>query len=144
MSPLPTLKTLMTPFPYAVDIEASLAQAQDMMTEHGIRHLPVTGEGQLVGVLTDRDLHRSRHGLQNRRTQADIRVRDVYVSEAYVVELTERLDVVLLQMATQHIGSALIVRRGKLVGILTTVDVCQGFGEYLRDRLPSRPDDEVA
>jgi len=41
MPHLPTLKTLMTPFPYAIDVEASLAQAQEMMTEHAIRHLPV-------------------------------------------------------------------------------------------------------
>ena len=85
----------MTPFPYAVDIEASLTHAQGMMTEYAIRLLPVTEGGQLVGVLTDRELNRSRHGLGNDSAQTVSRVRDVYVSEAYVVELTEHLDTVL-------------------------------------------------
>ena len=83
MPHLPTLKTLMTPFPYAVDVEASLAQAQDMMTEHAIRHLPVTEDGQLVGVLTARDLQCSDDWLESDRTQADIPVRpvrNVYIS----------------------------------------------------------------
>ena len=144
MPHLPTLKTLMTPFPYAVDIEASIAQAQDMMNEHAIRHLPVTDGGQLVGVLTDRDLHRYDPGLGTHRSQANIRVRDIYVSDVYVVELTERLDVVLLQMATRHIGSALVVRRDKLVGIFTAMDACQGFGDYLRTQLTSVPDPDAA
>jgi acetoin utilization protein AcuB len=142
----PTLKTLMPPFPYVVDVEASLAQAQDMMSKHVIRHLPVTEGGTIgwVGVLTDRDLHRSHHGLRSNRAQADSRVRDVYVSEAYVVEFTERLDVVLLQMAMRHIGSALVVRQGKLVGIFTAMDACQDFGDYLRAQLPPDPDNESA
>jgi len=144
MPHLPTLKTLMTPFPYAVDVEASLAQAQDIMTEHAIRHLPVTEDGQLVGVLTDRDLHRSSNPLGTNRTQSDIPVREVVVSEPYVVELTERLDVVLLQMATRQIGSALVVRRGKLVGIFTAIDACQGFGDYLRTQFTTNSDPEAA
>jgi acetoin utilization protein AcuB len=144
MSHLPTLKTLMTPFPYAIDIDASLAQAQELMIEHAIRHLPVTQNGQLVGVVTDRDIHRSCHKRAGERSQEALRVRDVYVDEAYVVDLNERLDTVLLQMATQHIGSALVVRHGKLAGIFTAIDACQGFGDYLRIHLPPTPDDEAA
>ncbi len=145
MPHLPTLKTLMTPFPYAIDVEAPLAQAQDIMAKHAIRHLPVTESGQLVGVLADRDIHRSRYRLgSDDPAQEDIRVRDVYVNEAYVVDFGERPDIVLLQMAARHIGSALVVRHGKLAGIFTAMDACQGFGEYLRIHLPPGPGDEVA
>jgi CBS domain-containing protein len=35
----------MTPFPYAIDIDAALTAAQALMAEHGIRHLPVTEDG---------------------------------------------------------------------------------------------------
>ena len=144
MPHLPTLISLMTPFPYAIDVDASLAQAQDMMTEHAIRHLPVTQSGQLVGVVTDRDIYHSNHDRTSGQVQAALRVRDVYVSEAYVVDLNERLDTVLLQMATRHIGSALVVRHGKLAGIFTAIDACRGFGEYLHIHLPPCPDDDAA
>ena len=37
----------MPPFPYAIDIDAPLTEAQALMTEHAIRHLPVTQNGEL-------------------------------------------------------------------------------------------------
>ena len=144
MPHLPTLKSLMTPFPYAIDVDASLAQAQEMMTEHAIRHLPVTQEEQLAGVVTDRDiLPHLRPELIGKRAPDDLRVRDVYVSAPYVVDLNERLDTVLLQMAERHIGSALVVRRGKLAGIFTAIDACRGFGVYLCAHLPPKPANEA-
>lgn len=139
-----TLKTLMTPFPYAIDIDADLPQAQTLMAEHDIRHLPVTEDGQLVGVITERDVHRSLAEAQVACRTAALQVRQVYEREAYVVDLSERLDTVLLEMAARHIGSTLVVRRGKLVGILTAMDVCRCFGEYLRAQLPSGPGGEAA
>lgn len=140
----PTLKTLMTPFPYAIDIDAALTEAQALMAEHAIRHLPVTEDGQLVGVITERDMHRSlAEALAACRTEA-LQVREVYMREAYIVDLSERLDTVLLEMAARHIGSALVVRRGKLAGILTAIDICRSFGEYLRELFPSGSGGRVA
>jgi acetoin utilization protein AcuB len=63
----------------------------------------------------------------------------VYLDHPYIVDLNERLDVVLQNMADRHIGSALVTRQGKLAGVFTTTDVCRAFVEYLRD--PFRPVD---
>jgi len=41
----------MTPFPYSVGINAPIAEAQEFMREHKIRHLPVTEDGTLIGVV---------------------------------------------------------------------------------------------
>jgi acetoin utilization protein AcuB len=144
MPHLPTLKTLMTPFPYAIDIDAGLSEAQRMMAAHTMHHLPVTEHSALVGVLTAHDIQRYLNKLHGIKAPEALRVRDVYVHEAYVVDLEERLDTVLLHMAAQHIGSTLVVRYGKLVGIFTTTDACQGFGEYVRDQLAPDPGDEAA
>ena len=144
MQPMPTLKTLMTPFPHAIEIDAPLSQAQETTSTHDIRHLPVIDGHQLVGVISERDVHRS---LQERAIddpQRTFRVGDVYISQAYVVELSERLDTVLLEMANQHIGSVLVVRRGKLAGIFTTTDACRSFGDYLRTQFPPTDKDGVA
>jgi hypothetical protein len=64
--------------------------------------------------------------------------------DAYAVDCAERLDNVLLDMAERQIGSALIEKNGKLVGIFTMTDACRCFGELLRARLPSEADDDVA
>jgi acetoin utilization protein AcuB len=141
MQRMPTLTALMTPFPYSIDLHASVAQAKDMMEAHDIRHLPVTDAGRPVGVLSERDIL-----LASKRMscQDNPLVRDICVLEAYVVELSERLDTVLLHMAEQHIGSALVVRHGKLVGIVTATDACRAFGEFLRTQFPPERDDTVA
>lgn len=39
-----------------IDSEASILEANDMMDEHHVRHLVVTEEGSLVGILSVRDL----------------------------------------------------------------------------------------
>ena len=143
MRHMPTLATVMTPFPYAIDIDAPLEKAREMMEAHAIRHLPVTEGGALVGVLTERDMLRSLDTHRPSPTPPAGRVRDACVLDAYVVELSERLDTVLLHMADQHIGSAIVVRHKKLVGIFTVTDACQAFGTYLRAQFPLDPDDDV-
>ncbi|MDH3603901.1 MAG: CBS domain-containing protein [Candidatus Tectomicrobia bacterium] len=144
MQQTPTLKTLMTPFPHAIEINTPLSQAQEMMATHDIRHLPVIDGHQLVGVISERDLHRSLHERSIDSPQRTFSVGDVSISKAYVVELSERLDTVLLEMAKQHIGSALVVRRGKLAVIFTATDACRSFGDYLRTQFPPSDEDGVA
>ena len=53
---IPPVKWAMTPFPWFIHIEDRLTRAKEVMEEQGIRHLPVTEGGELVGVLTSRDI----------------------------------------------------------------------------------------
>ena len=50
-------------------------------------------------------------------------MRDVYQPESYVVDAGERLEDVARTMAERHVGSALVTRGGKLVGMLTDRDL---------------------
>ena len=128
---IPSVKAVMTPFPWYVDAGESLARASEVMAEHEIRHLPVTEDGTLVGVLSERDVGAAESHRPGEL--GEVTGRDVCAMDAYVVELTAPLDVVLLGMAERRIGSALVAKRGKLVGILTATDACRCFGETLRD-----------
>jgi hypothetical protein len=47
-------------------------------------------------------------------------------------------------MAERHIGSAIVTKAGKLVGMFTSMDACRSFGGYLRDHFPHPTDDEAA
>ena len=134
MDRIPPIKAVMTPFPHAVGIDDSIETARAAMRAHAIRHLAVTEGGQLVGVISAREIELA----------AGARVvRDLQLALANVVELNERLDRVLLGMARSHLGSALVVKRGKLVGIFTSSDACRIFGECLRNLFPN-DDDEAA
>ncbi len=137
----PLLKAEMTPFPYSVDLQASLGEARELMDAHGIHHLPVTSQRAVVGVITDRDLRRA---VGDSAAQSPLTVADVYISEVYVVDLNAPLAEVLLTMARRHIGSAIVTRDGKLAGVFTSVDACRCFGEFLRERFPGDSGPEAA
>ena len=132
MKRIPLIKSVMTTFPYYIDIGASIRVAITMMADHDIRHLPVKSGDKLVGVVTDREIKQASDPVLGLPSKAKLRVKDVSVRETYVVNLEERLDNVLLKMAEKHIGCAIVVRENRLVGIFTTVDACRVFGEHLR------------
>lgn len=138
MHHMPTVKVAMTPFPHSIDIEATVEQARAMMRQHEIRHLAVTEEGALVGVVGERDLDLIESSGATRGTA----VRSACVRDVYVVGLDQPLDRVVAALADRHVGSALVVKRGKLVGILTTTDACRLLAGFLRARFPGQRDDD--
>ena len=144
MDRIPSVGSVMTPFPHCVHVDDSLLVARTMMVEHDVRHLPVKDGHQLVGILTDRDLKRALDPDLGLPPKDQLFVRDVFVSDAFVVESTEPLDNVLEQLAARHIGSALVTKTGRLVGIFTLMDGCRIFCEHLRATFPNQQGDEVA
>ena len=46
----------MSPFPYSDAIDAPILEARKLMLEHHVRHLPVTRDHELKGIITDRDI----------------------------------------------------------------------------------------
>jgi acetoin utilization protein AcuB len=127
-----------------VQIDDPLLVARTLMVEHSIRHLPVKDGNTLVGVLTDRDLKRALDPNLGLPPEEELFVRDVFVPGAYVVDVTEPLDGVLDQLSTRHIGSALVTKNGRLVGIFTLVDTARLYCQHLRALFRSTPGAEVA
>ena len=136
------VRSVMTPFPYSIDADEMVPEARAQMADHGIRHLPVTRGGALVGIVSERDLRLLIAAGSGLSSEFTMRVGDVCGDDVYVVDLHEPLERVLFHMADQHLGSALVERKGKLVGIFTSTDACRCFAEHLSDREP--PDDDVA
>lgn len=141
---MPTVKVAMTPFPWSIDIDAPLSTARAMMAEHDIHHLPVTERGALVGVISGREVALGAAIAEARDAGNEPLVREVCVLHSYAIEDTEPLDGVLATMAREHIGSALVTRRGKLVGVFTITDACQLMADWLRACFPESGGDEVA
>ncbi|MDH3743603.1 MAG: CBS domain-containing protein [Acidobacteriota bacterium] len=142
MKRIPGVKSVMTPFPYSIGIDEPLDRAIEMMHQHDFRHLPVMKKGELVGVLSEpllRQVTDRAEGSDPAATVSDIRV-----NEAFIVELDERLDRVVLAMAERHLDSALVVKDGRLAGIFTTTDACRYLGEILRAEFPGYNGNEVA
>ena len=63
--------------------------------------------------------------------------------DVYVVDVDTPLDEVLSHIAETHVGSALVVKNGKLAGILTNGDVCRVLADLLRQRFPA-PEEDIS
>jgi acetoin utilization protein AcuB len=136
MKHMPQVIAMMTPFPYSIDVEATVAEARLMMDARRIRHLPVTEGGRLSGVISDRDLRVAAGPGPERAASSPLRVRDVYSEDTYAVEADTPLDEVAATMAQRHIGSAVVTKAGKLVGVFTVTDACLALARVLRERFP--------
>jgi acetoin utilization protein AcuB len=139
MSGSPTIERFMTPAPHTIGFRQTLAAAHRLMSEHGIRHLPVLDSGKLVGILSQRDLHLI-------ETLRDVNPEQVEVSEAmtpapYTVTSRASLRRVAAEMATHKYGSAVVLEKARVVGVFTTVDALRALSNVLgesRRRSPRR------
>lgn len=131
--PIPTVQKYMTTSPHTIGAEQTLARAHALLREHKIRHLPVLRGGRLVGMITQRDLALA--GALISLDTSLVLVEDAMSPEAYSVSPDAPLDEVASELAEHKYGSAVVVQNGKVVGILTLVDVCVALAELLRGRL---------
>jgi len=127
----PQVVAFMTPFPYSIDVDAPLAEAHALMREHHFRHLPVTSDQAIVGILTDRDIKLVLGPDFGNPDERELRVRDAYVERPCVVAASTPVAIVARTMAENHIGSAIVTKNGKLVGIFTVTDACRALAEVL-------------
>jgi len=144
MKKIPPIKSVMTAFPYWIEIDDSVQNAEKMMTEHEISHLPVKQSGELVGVIAHYDIEQARASYEDANKVDDLTVADICVLNAYMVGMEEPLDNVVLHMANYHIGSALIMRNDRLAGVFTMNDACRCFADFLRYQFRPKDGDDVA
>ena len=127
----PQVVAFMTPFPYSIDVDAPLTEAHALMREHRFRHLPVTSGQAIVGILTDRDIKLVLGPDFASPDERELRVRDAYVERACMVPASTPVAIVARTMADNHIGSAIVTKNDKLVGIFTVTDACRALAEVL-------------
>src|SRR6185369_11297019 len=129
------VRDLMTPGVVSVRPDDSVAAAYELMLDHRFRHLAVIdGEGDLVGLLTHRDLLRHSLieraelplGLQ-RAVMRRIRVEEVMTSEVETVEPDLPLEDAALNMFENKYGCLPVVESSRVVGILTEADFVRFF-----------------
>jgi acetoin utilization protein AcuB len=124
-----SIRKFMTTNPHTIGREQSLAVAHQMMREHRVRHLPVLEGGKLVGIVSQRDLHlieTLRDVDPDKTTVEEAMTMDVYVT-APNTPLEEAARV----MAEHKYGSSVVVDRGKIVGVFTTVDALAALAQLL-------------
>lgn len=128
----PPVGAAMTPFPYFVEADDPIERVEQLMKSHRIRHVPVKQDGGVIGVVSERDLHARERG---------VFAKDVLAADPYIVEITTSLHRVVSTMAERRLGCAVIVKHGKLAGILSVTDVCRVLASILAARFSSGGDE---
>lgn len=136
-----TIRSFMTLDPVVISSDRSLAEAHRLMRERGIRHLPVVDRGALVGVVSQRDLYLL-ETLRGVDPAADL-VGEAMTPQPYAVAPDAPLEEVARVMAERKYGSAVVVERGSVVGLFTTVDALRALASVISRRRPARAEDGV-
>ncbi|NLG75348.1 MAG: CBS domain-containing protein [Xanthomonadaceae bacterium] len=126
-----TVDEFTTPEPVTATEDMSIEDLQLLMQEHGIRHLPVVRDENVVGVISDRDV-RLVAGLSYAEKH-QVRAGDIMTPDPLIVSATARLDDVALAMSERKVGSAIVTEAdGKLLGIFTATDALNALIEIVR------------
>ena len=111
----------MTKDPVTATPEDLLIQAQLKMQKGNFRRILVVREGQLVGIITDRDMRKHAGYLDRTTVAAAMSKKPTTVTPATTVEVAAQL------LLKQKIGGLPVVENGRVVGVITTSDVLQAF-----------------
>ncbi|MGZ3687830.1 MAG: CBS domain-containing protein [Bdellovibrionota bacterium] len=119
------------------------------MRDQRIRHLPVTREnGEIVGILSDRDVQRAMISRANEDSAAAIlsesfefdpaaRVRDYMSWPAISIEQDADIRFVADRMIAEKVSSVLVRRGSAAVGIVTSEDLLKLLVQILGDPVKS-------
>jgi acetoin utilization protein AcuB len=129
---MPPVSRYMTTHPHAVGPRDKLSSARKLMATRGVRHLPVVEGGDLVGIVSDRDLFPV-HPLH------DVMVADTMTEEVVTVTSETPIDAVIELMERRHCGSVVVLGAGKVEGIFTVSDALRALGDVLRRNVEDQP-----
>jgi len=116
------VRQYMTASPETIAADLTLAQARDRMFQLQARHLPVVENGELVGILSDRDLRLAE------ALEGDLEgkhVRHAMTQMTFTCGPDAHLHAVAAEMAEHRYGSAVVVdpeHPGHVLGLFTTTD----------------------
>jgi len=132
----------------AISADTTLQDAYRLMQEKGIRHLPVVEGEKLVGVITDRDLRLATSALAPIPFPTGSRVAAVMSRSPLTTDASDPLEEAARTMRERKIGCLPVLDDGRLIGIITGLDLLDALismtgadkpSGRLEVRLPDHP-----
>ncbi len=131
-----TIEEFMTPLVFTIARERTLEEAHQLMRAHQLRHLPVLHGGELVGMVTERDLTFI-ETLKSTDPKL-VRVDDAMSEDVFSVSRDAPLVEVARRMASDKLGSAVVLEGRKIVGIFTAIDALRALETILTVSSPQK------
>lgn len=119
--------------PVTLELDDTLDVAEDVMALGHLRHIPVTVDGKLCGIVSQRDLLRASVSSllttreEQRRALEGIRVREVAVCDVVTIGPDEPIAHAAAILAEKKIGCMPVVLAGELIGIVTETDLLRAL-----------------
>ncbi|HDH40843.1 MAG TPA: CBS domain-containing protein [Candidatus Altiarchaeales archaeon] len=120
----PRVKDLMTKDVLTVDPEDTVVNAAERMLENRVHALLVTEEDKPIGIISSYDLLLV---MSISDYDKNTKVRDVMVKDLVTVEPENDIGSALEKMIEYNIRRLVVVKDGRLVGILSLIDLVLGF-----------------
>ena len=124
------IREIMTQNPLTARLGTSVFEAIRTLESEQIRHLPITEAGELIGIVSDRDLLRFSHSAlledpDAARTRLQVPVSEIMTADPACIAPEDDIDDAIDLMLENRIGALPGVdeAEGRLVGILSYVDV---------------------
>lgn len=125
------VKDWMTTDPITVNPDTSVMKASQVMKENNVRRLPVINDkGQVVGIVTDRDL---KEASPSKATTLDVhelyyllselKVKDIMSRKVITITAEETVEKAAVIMLEHKVTGLPVVDGGRLIGILSQGDV---------------------
>ena len=134
--PLVLVRGCMTSTPITIHATETLNGARELMGMKRIRHLPVVdSQGTLIALVTDRDLRRAAPsplfpGQPGDEAQMDhLSVERIMVRAPCTIGPDQPIEEALRLFIDKKYGALPVVDRGRLVGILTPIDVMRVWSQ---------------
>jgi acetoin utilization protein AcuB len=123
--------------PITVDYHTKLCDAYALMQEKGIRHLPVIKNGEMVGIVTDRDLRLATSRLAVHPFEPEAIVEQVMSHPVQTVHPSEPVEYAIKVMRELKIGCLPVQENGTLVGIVTGANLMDAMLKLVGIHQPS-------
>ena len=118
------ISALMVPKPITITEDASISDAIELMKVNAIRHLPVvSGQKRLIGFVTLADL---KQGLIPSMV-GDLTLQDLMIKDPITVDPDDDVEVAAQLIYKHKIGGMPVVKKGRVVGIITESDLLRAF-----------------
>ncbi len=132
-----SVRDFMAKHPQVLGLNDTLDLAEDIMTMGRIRHLPILNEGELVGIVSQRDMFRSAavtalgFAVDTQKALVKtIRIKEIMTEKVITISPDATVKEAARMMVDKKIGCLPVVEGMKLIGIITETDILRYVVEH--------------
>jgi CBS domain-containing protein len=132
-----SVRDFMARHPQVLGCNDTLDLAEDIMTMGRIRHLPILNEGELVGIVSQRDMFRSAavtalgFAVDTQKALVKtIRIKEIMTEKVVTISPDATMKEAARIMIDKKIGCLPVVEGMKLIGIITETDILRYVVEH--------------